>query len=96
MKGVLESIMACVDRFAPEKPWIRRNKSDEWITGKIKHAINKRDEPVQLRIKKPTESSCKMYKNVGKESRKRYDWRKKNKFQNTWIKIRLLKQSITH
>ena len=39
MKEISESIIACVDHFAPKKPRTGRNKSDDWITNKIENAI---------------------------------------------------------
>ena len=53
MNGLSEVIMACVDRFAPEKPWIGCNKSNEWTTNKLKNSINKREDFFQLWTKNP-------------------------------------------
>ena len=36
MKEISETIIACVDHFAPEKPRTARSNSDDWITTKIK------------------------------------------------------------
>ena len=62
MKEISESIMACVDHFAPEKPRTGRNKSDDWITNTIKNAIRKRDDLFQLWIRNPTEWNCQTYR----------------------------------
>ena len=55
-----ESIMACVDLFAPENPQTGRNKSDEWRTSKIENA--KKRGLFQLWIRNPTELNCQTYR----------------------------------
>ena len=62
MEGLSETIMASVDHFAPEKPWIGRIKSDDCITNKVKNAINKRNQLFQLWVKQPTELNRINYK----------------------------------
>ena len=62
MKEISESIMACVDHFAPEKPRTGQNKTDGWITNKIKYAIRKRDDLFQLWIRNPIELNCEIYR----------------------------------
>ena len=62
MERLSETIMASVDHFAPEKPWIGRSKSDDWITNKVENAINKRNQLFQLWVKHPTELNRINYK----------------------------------
>ena len=44
-----ETIMECVEKFAPEKNIALNKRPPEWITNQIKRAITKRDKLIQNR-----------------------------------------------
>ena len=56
-----ESIMECVNKFAPKQP-ILRNNDKQWITNSIKNALCKRDELYQKYIDNPCDDNKNKYK----------------------------------
>ena len=49
---VSESIMECVDKFAPKQPILLNNDS-QWVTNLLKNALFKRDQLYQKWIDNP-------------------------------------------
>ena len=65
---IIDCIINCLDRFAPEKPPSEK-KHSSWINNKIKNRIQKRNSLFQKWIKDPSEQNRQALKNLRNEIR---------------------------
>ena len=63
IEKITETIMFCVDKFAPEKETTKTEKCDEWITNKIKNEITKRNKLFREWTVSSTDDNKEKYKN---------------------------------
>ena len=63
LESLIQIIMECVNRFAPEKSYDHKPASS-WITNKIKNEIKKRDKLFQKWIEDPSDDNRSKYKAI--------------------------------
>ena len=64
---ITETIMFCVDKFAPEKETTKTEKCDEWIINKIKNEISKRNKLFREWTVSSNDDNKEKYKNQRNE-----------------------------
>ena len=67
IEKITETIMFCVDKFAPEKETTKTEKCDEWITNKIKKEITKRNKLFREWTVSSTDDNKEKYKKSEKQ-----------------------------
>ena len=63
LEKIAETIMLCVDKFAPVKKSTVKKLSNDWINNKLKNEITKINKLFQNCLKCPTEKNRSIYKN---------------------------------
>ena len=62
VESIVNSVIECVDKFAPLRVCSAKETPNQWITNKIKNAITKRDKLFETWVEKPTKSNHDDYK----------------------------------
>ena len=62
VRSIVNSVIECVDIFAPLRVSSVKESSNQWITNEIKKAVTKRNKLFQILVEKPSKGNLVDYK----------------------------------